>query len=516
MILLLRCSALILISGLVGFVAAPPVTETQRGKELTEFKVSNADGLKAALSKAKGGDKIVLAAGAYGAVKLSGYSFSSAVTIVSKSTASMASFASLDVSNSKNLTFSAINVAFAPTAKTVAWDSAVRIASSSNISLTNSVLKGGVAINGVPQDTAAGGLDASGNVLGLPAARGITVDKSTNITLQGNEISTFQRGIVLNSVSGITVAKNEVHDLRMTPLAGANVSDVTVDGNHFYNFNPWQFGGAGDHGDLIHFWTEPKSQTTASSNIVISNNFLEQGTGQALLGIYLDDNRNNLGFKNVSISNNLILNGNAQGVRLENVSGSISGNTLVQTSTGTYKAAPGILVTDKSSVSITSNILGPVSVYPGATANQSGNVLVQRQDTSKSNHYSNIFVNGLSKVPTVADFAVNTKSAKTAGSAGINVSQLNQHLTSATGAAGTVGQAPKTGTSFEVQNLAAAPVISAPNTTFSDVSKFLPATTASLAATSIVSPKAAAAMPDFAVMATTKSFGFGFGFGFGN
>jgi parallel beta-helix repeat protein len=510
MILLLRCIAVIFIGGLVWFVAAPPVIEIQRGKELTEFKVSNADGLKAALSKAKGGDKIILSAGAYGAVKLSGYSFSSAVTIVSKSAVSMASFASLDVSASKNLTFDSINIAFKPTLKTVAWDSAVRIASSSNISLINSVLKGGVAINGVPQSTAAGGLDATGNVLGLPAARGISIDKSSGITLQNNEISTFQRGIVLNSVTGITVAKNDVHDLRMTPLAGADVSDATVDGNHFYNFNPWQFGGAGDHGDLIHFWTEPKSQTKASSNIVISNNFLEQGTGQALLGIYLDDNRNSLGFVGVKITNNLILNGNAQGVRLENVRGSISGNTLVQTNSGTYKAAPGILVTDKSSVSVLSNISGPVSVYPNAAATQSNNLLVQRQDASKSNHYSKIFVNGLTAVAKVTDFAVNAKSLKMAEGAGINTTLLTQHLNS-TGGTSQPGDALKTGSSFEVLNLAAAPVSSAPNPVFSDVSKFLPSASGSAGDASVGWSKLASTTPTFAVPLSKVPLNFDFG-----
>src|SRR5690606_11163898 len=95
----------------------------------------------------------------------------------------------------------------------------------------------------------------------------------------------------------------------------------------------------------IHYWTKP-GQDGASTNYVIQDNFIEQGNGTALLGIYLDNNANPQGFENVVISNNVIHNGNGQGMRLEDVNGAIiSNNTLVQTE-GDFRKAPRIRLED--------------------------------------------------------------------------------------------------------------------------------------------------------------------------
>jgi parallel beta-helix repeat protein len=442
----------LLVMALSTFGGAPS-TSVNGELDMTEYVVKNSNTLKSTLSKAKGGDRILLAPGKYDALTIYDMKYASTVTIISQNAGNPAIFSKLSVVESKNISIIGVTVDFVPNATTTAWESAVMIRSSSGISVANSKIEGGLAVNGVSANTPAGGLDKTGNVLGFPAARGVTVDSSNNVTLKGNDISLFQRGVVLNKVDGATISKNEIHDLRMSPLAGGAVSNVLVEGNHFFNFTPWQFGGTGDHGDLVHFWTDKRSQASSSDNITIRNNFLEQGTGDPLLGIYIDDNANNLGFKNLSISNNLILNGNAQGIRIENGRGTVSNNTLVQTGTGTYKAAPGVLIVDKSVITLKSNIVGRITNYAGTTVTESDNDIVQRHDAKAANYYASVFKNALGSSPTVGDFALRANAVN--NFAGVNIATLRSSLPLSLSVPGAkTASALAFGESFQEQTLA--------------------------------------------------------------
>ncbi|MDQ2878624.1 MAG: right-handed parallel beta-helix repeat-containing protein, partial [Pseudomonadota bacterium] len=109
--------------------------------------------------------------------------------------------------------------------------------------------------------------------------------------------------------------------------------------------SPWNFGGTGDHGDRIHIWSDDQVVT----GVVIKNNLLEQGKGAPMLGIYLDDNTNALGFRDVVISHNTVIDGTGQGLRLENTSGTVFDNTLTWSGTGdAYHDTPRIQVTGGS------------------------------------------------------------------------------------------------------------------------------------------------------------------------
>ena len=234
--------------------------------------VHSASELTAALSKAAPGEVIALAVGNYGDVTISNLNFSNNVTITSLDPTHLAEFDTLRVMSSHGITLDHISVKFVPDSTTVHFTSAVMVADSSAITITNSVLRGGPAVNGVAFTATA--LDATGNVLGLPTGRGITVTRSSDISIQHNDISTFHKGVVLSKVAGITITSNEIHDLRTTPISGAVVSNAAIDSNHLHDFRPWNFGGAGDHGDYIHFWTLAGEQSAASDNIVITNNLI--------------------------------------------------------------------------------------------------------------------------------------------------------------------------------------------------------------------------------------------------
>ncbi len=276
----------------------------------TIFTVSSAAGLTAALAQASGGDKIVLASGNYGDVSLSGLTFSSNVSIVSANPLSPATFNSISLNRVTNLVLDSISIDFTPTRETKAFNAGIDIRSSSNITVTNSHLEGGPS----PVD-------------GLLTARGISALWSTNITISNTEVTEFRRGIFAGDVDGLNIIDNNIHHNRTSTLSGSDVSNVLVSGNEFSSSQANNFGdgGTGDHGDFIHFWTST-SQTVPSTNIVIRDNFLAQGDGTALLGIYLDDNQNLMGFTNVIIEDNVIHNGNAQAIRMEDVNGLIIRN----------------------------------------------------------------------------------------------------------------------------------------------------------------------------------------------
>jgi hypothetical protein len=77
--------------------------------------------------------------------------------------------------------------------------------------------------------------------------------------------------------------------------------------------------------------------------VTITRNLWDQGDGAAPLGIYLDDNALGVGFVDVVIEENTILNGDPQGMRLEYVGGRVRGNVLLAPGRG---HPPSIVVHD--------------------------------------------------------------------------------------------------------------------------------------------------------------------------
>ena len=371
----------------------PPTIVVHSGLELTK-----------ALSLVTAGSTIALAAGNYGDVTISNLNFAQNVVITSLDPSHLAEFSSIRVMTSHGITLDHIAVKFVPNATTVHFSSAIMVSDSSGFSMTNSVVHGGPAVNGVPFSATA--LDATGNVLGLPAARAISVTRSTGITIKNNDISTFHKGIVLSNVDGISIASNDIHDLRTTPISGGVVSNAAITGNHLHDFTPWNFGGAGDHGDYIHFWTLAGAQTGPSDNIVVTENFLDQGTHDPILGIYLDDNQQSIGFTHVVIANNVISNANAQAIRLEDVTGRVSNNTLIQPRATDYHDAPGVVITAGSHITLTDNMLSRISIYPGSVVAQSGNLMITRLDPTSDGYYAKIFSNALGAYPSLLDLGL--------------------------------------------------------------------------------------------------------------
>lgn len=323
---------------------------------MTTHTVSTRAQLLDAIARAGSGDQILLGPGAYGDVDISRKVFDVDVTISSANPNNPAVFSSLNITESSGIKFDRIDVDFVPNASTLSHFSAVRIFASSDIAISNSEIEGGPAVNGVPQSATV--LDDTGNVIGLPTGRGLTIDASTDVVIDAVNIHQFGKGVVLNDVAGVSVVNSEFHHVRTSPIVGTKINDILIQGNELHTSNPWNWG-AGDHGDFIHFWTSP-NQVGPSDRILILDNVISQGTGFAILGIFLENSAGAPGYTGVQIEGNVIANANAQGLRLEMLVNSVvRENYLIHP--GGPGTAPGLILTEGSAgVIVSHNLLASI------------------------------------------------------------------------------------------------------------------------------------------------------------
>lgn len=407
------------------------------------YFASNAVELHAALDRASGGDIIELAGGDYGEFFRRDDVFSSDVSIVAASANNPPVFDSINLWECSHLSFDGITVDFTPDMDTLETHSAFRAASSSNITVKNSLLDGGVAVGGVDPSVDPGQQGNQG-INGFPVGRGFNFHQTDGVTLENNEVTSFTTGALFSGVDGITMVGNDIHHTRKTPVNGSDVSNVVMTDNSFSDVTPWKFGGLGDHGDFIHFWTTPH-QTEPSENFLFANNFFNQGDGVAILGIYLDDNRNDMGFRNVTITENVMHNGNAQGLRLEDVVGAqITNNTFIQSPGDDPRDAPSFFLSDG-----TRDIWIDGNLFPGVTgytqvemaANNirlGDNQTIQIHEPLADNYAGSLITNPLTTDATLADLrAIPGSAAEGYGAAitqfGADGSMVPVYISSTTG-----------------------------------------------------------------------------------
>ncbi|MBV7379824.1 right-handed parallel beta-helix repeat-containing protein [Maritimibacter dapengensis] len=359
---------------------------------MTVFNVSSASELTAALNNASGGDEIRLAGGSYGDFSFSDKNFGSEVTITSQSGSDPAVFNTVDLHEVSYLTLDDIVVDFTPDRNTTDHFGALTVKDSSNITISNSVFDGGVSVDE-----------------GEYTARGMFFFDTTDIVITNNDVYNFRRGIHTVSVDTVEISYNHVHDNRTTVVGGSDATNVTIVGNHLSSSHPVDFGGSGDHGDFIHFWNK-KSQDGPSENFVIENNFIEQGSGTALLGIFLEGGYG-VGFEDVVINNNVIHNGNGTGMRLTSVDGLVvSNNTLIGTDTESRNLPRIRLEDDTQNVKLIDNVVFSETVgeavddAAGRNISETGTIIVQRDSPMEPNYIGDLYRNGLVMNGDLEDF----------------------------------------------------------------------------------------------------------------
>ena len=328
---------------------------------MTTYNVSNATELQSALTKAIGGDTVLLAGGNYGTVTLSKRVYASNVTIQSASTTNQAHFDGLTVSGSKNLTLSGLDLGRAlNVGEKAEYTTFNKIYSSTNISLVNNTIHGsrdGISTN-------------DGN--------GLLVRDSNYFTMSGNTFDNLYRGSFIQRGANHVVKDNLYTDLRVDGATFAAVDRTTVEGNTFRDFH-WI---AGDHPDGIQFWNT--NETRGSTNVTIKNNVVMQHDGVGTQGIWISD-AGAYGYKNFVIENNLVYGNDLwNGISVNGGTGiKILGNSILSSS-GDSKQF-WIRLSNTSQVVVQHNATDNIQILSGVTGlTQSDNLILAKTPSAKS------------------------------------------------------------------------------------------------------------------------------------
>lgn len=296
---------------------------------MTDFIVGSVSEFTAALKSAQAGDQIKLLAGEYSNLKMIGMDFGSGITITSADASNPAKITSFMVKNSEGISFS--NLEFTPVAG--ANDNCLAIVDSKSVSLDHIKLIG-----------------PEGDV-GM-AMSPLTIRTSSDVTITNSEFTHVRNAIGMTNNSDVTISNNYFHDIRSDGIRGGGNSDLTITNNYFTDFHPiGEVGSSGDHPDAIQLWTTGTS--TSAENIVISENVFYAGTGHAIQGVFLRDQVGDLPYKNVTITDNVVIGGMYNGIAVEHVeNGTITGNLVAgladDTSTIRVQNSSDVAVADNS------------------------------------------------------------------------------------------------------------------------------------------------------------------------
>ena len=278
---------------------------------MATYNVSNASQLATALAGAQGGDRIVLAAGNYGDLKLTNRSYSSAVEIVSADPANPAEFRTVTLTSVNNLSFKSVEIGYALAPGEPDWAKYANLNKVSNITFDSVHFRGSLDGNSAND----------GN--------GLSILDSSKIKVINSEFEQLGRGLAIGSSTDLEIRNNRFHDLRSDGADFSDVQRVVIAGNHFTNFNPVGL----DHPDAIQFWTYGTARP--SSDIVIYDNIVLQGAGRGLQGIFLKDEVGTLPYERVQIYNNLVyVNDGLNGITIQGGKGAVIQNNTVVSQRG--------------------------------------------------------------------------------------------------------------------------------------------------------------------------------------
>lgn len=269
-----------------------------------------------------------------------------------------------------------------------------RVEKSRNITIQDSLFDGDDAWEVSPVDD------------GFPTSYGLNIRWSSDVTIRGNEVRNFLRGVVVSESRNLAVLGNDIHSIRSDGMNFAQVEDVLIEGNHIHDFR--RSLASDDHADMIQFWT---TQTeTPTRDVVIRGNLLNSGKGWHTQSIFMRNERVDLGqagaemfYGDVTIEENVILNAHLHGITVGEADGLIiRNNTVVRNgaSEGDMRNpdlwTPQIAVAPASrDVSIARNIVFRIQGHEGQpTWFVEGNVLVQDRSRMQPGFYGMVFVGG--------------------------------------------------------------------------------------------------------------------------
>lgn len=250
--------------------------------------VSTTAALVTALKGAQSGDTILLTSGTYNYLSVSNLHFATDVTIASQNAAAPAVISSFSISNSSGMTFRNLEFAVDP----ASGANPLSVVVCQDIHFDQVYIHG--SLDGNP-----------GNDTG-----GLLFRSSSDVSVTNSEFEQLFWGVSHISDTNVTISNNQFHDLRMDGIRGAGTSNITIASNTFTDFHPL----AGDHADVIQFWT--RGTTASATDIIIKDNVFTRGSGAYAQGIFMGEEVGTLPYTRVSITGNLISGGLYNGIAI--------------------------------------------------------------------------------------------------------------------------------------------------------------------------------------------------------
>lgn len=241
--------------------------------------VSTTEALVSALKVARDGDVVQLKAGTYTDIQMYKIQIAGNVTITSADPGNPAVITGMMANQVSGLTFKDLTF-FVDPAKN---DGAYQIMGSQNLTFDHISMHGSMD-NNAQNDK-----------------QGLLLLNSKDITITNSEFQQLSYGVTHLNSQGITVTDSFFHDVRTGGVRGGGSSQVTITDNQFRDFHPFEW----DHPDAIQFWTTEVKQ--AASDILISGNVIMRGGGAPIQGVFMRDEQGIYPYKNVTITDNLIV-----------------------------------------------------------------------------------------------------------------------------------------------------------------------------------------------------------------
>lgn len=244
------------------------------------------------------GSTVALKTGNYGKLVLDNVK---GLTLVSQNPAEPASFEMIDIYQSSRIKLMGLKFGGAANGDQYR----LQIIESNDVEATDLVITG-----------VAGNMDE--------VRSGVFARFSRAIAIKRSNVSGTENGIQFLNSSAVTIAGNRIHDYRSDGIQASATSQLLISGNYMSDGHALP----GYHPDGIQIFT--LHQKASVSDIEITNNLIEKGSGGLMQGIFASDEEGDCPFINIRISNNIVIGSMYHGVTVGHAtSGAVTNNLVV-------------------------------------------------------------------------------------------------------------------------------------------------------------------------------------------
>jgi hypothetical protein len=357
--------------------------------------VSTTAALITALNACVGGETILLQPGTYadfsywksGGAGTATTLFPSNVTIQSLDPSNPATFNAFVFSGVQNITAKYLRFKYNPASGEPTYTRRFECNNCTNIRYSYCTFEGGLA-SGQADETANG----YGTGYGFFAAGtdGLIIDHCLS--------SLWVFAFIITECTDITFSNNEGHSMSSDMVQFSGCGGVTITGNYIHDFSLHPLSSS--HPDGIQFHTN--TMTIPNTDILIENNIINQGSGDWTQSIFMGNEAigsqgagAEMRYQNVTIRNNLIVNGHLHGISCDQVDNiTVDNNTIVQ-SANPYTEIPivgfpTVNIGGATNSIISDNIVSTMNGLNASDGTKTNNFVKQFTNSGGANYYANL------------------------------------------------------------------------------------------------------------------------------